>query len=377
MRKKGRSTVMKKLLRWLVVVWLLWVPPGAEADLTLSSRYYCLLDGDTGQVLLSAGAHEPRQVASTTKMLTAILTTEYIGDLEQMAVVSPHADRTAEYTIGLQAGQEVSLNELLKACLIKSANDTAVVLAEYVAGDERFFAELMSKKAFALGAVQTFFVNASGLPDERHLSTAYDLAVIGSHALRHPLISRLVATEEAEFKHPAYRETLTIRTTNGLLSSYPGANGIKTGTANLSGNCLVGSATRAGRTLIAVVLKSGNRVGDCIQLLNYGFERTVAVPLLASGEAVKILPLRQGEKEVLEVYPAHNLWADQGSEGPDIEKKLHLDYTPALPVKKGQILGRMDIFLDGFYWDSVPLAAGESIAAEPGTLRRLWRTLTD
>ena len=126
---------------------------------------------------------------------------------------------------------------------------------EYVAGDERLFAHLMNKKAFLLGASQTHFENSSGLPSREHLSTVYDLALLGRYALTIPEIAELVKSRQIKFRHPSYREPLILNNTNTLLESYPGANGIKTGTTNAAGKCLVASAQRDGRQLIAVTLQ--------------------------------------------------------------------------------------------------------------------------
>jgi D-alanyl-D-alanine carboxypeptidase (penicillin-binding protein 5/6) len=342
----------------------------AAEDIGVTAQAYCLIDADTGQLLLSRRANEPRQVASTTKMLTALLTVEYIDNLAGEALVSEYAARTPAYTIGLSAGQRVKAGELLKACLVKSSNDAAVVLAELVAGDERFFAELLSKKAFALGAARTFFVNASGLPDERHVSTAYDLAKIGAVVLKTPLIGELVGVTETEFDHPAYLEPMTIGTTNGLLNRYAGANGIKTGTANAAGNCLVGSAEREGRTLIAAVLKSGDRVGDCARLLDYGFLRTETAELLSTDESVCTLRLLRGAGDEVEVYPAKTIRVRRGEAALDIEKKLYLKRPVRPPLAKGQALGRMDLFIDGVYWDSATLLSGGDVAEEGGLFRK-------
>lgn len=265
-------------LRWLLPAALAWLllaataAPAAtvEPAMSLSAASYCLLDSDSGRIILAEAAHTPRPVASTTKMMTAILVDEYL-DYEEIAVVSEHADHTPEYTIGLRAGQQVAVGELLKVALIRSSNDAAVALAEQLTGDEALFAELMSKKAFALGAVNTRFQNASGLPAEGHYSSAYDLALIGRELLRHPRLSAIVATTETTFQHPAYSEPLPIRNTNQLLHSYPGATGIKTGTTNAAGQCLVVSATRHGSSLIAVALHAPNRNTDCRRLLDYGF----------------------------------------------------------------------------------------------------------
>ena len=143
-----------KLLKTLMIIVFLQLGVGLCSPVIaapyMSSSYYGLMDGENGQLILSRNANEPRPVASTTKILTAIVVLDY-ADLSEVATVSEKAAHTPQYAIGLKAGQKLEIRELLKASLVKSANDAAVVLAEHVAGDERFFAHLMNKKAFCWG----------------------------------------------------------------------------------------------------------------------------------------------------------------------------------------------------------------------------------
>ncbi len=328
----------------------------------LTSKYVCLLDGDTGQLIYGNNAEQIRPVASTTKMMTAILAVEY-ANLEETVFISKKCDCTPEYTIGLMEGQEVSVGELLKAALIRSANDAAVALAEYVAGNEKFFACLMSKKAFAIGAANTYFVNASGLPSQEHVSTAYDLAVMGRYLLNKDYISELVGTRQTELKHPGYQQPLTITNTNALLNSYPGANGIKTGTTNAAGKCLVASAKRDNWQLIAVALNSPDRNGDCTRLLNYGYQEANREKIIDSSLPFKQIRIMQGHQEYLDVYPERDvyLWYDTKGNDLNIEKKVQFDYSITAPVNKKQSLGILHVFVNGKLFDSINLISHENI----------------
>lgn len=370
---------MLKLLKFLglplltLIMLLAPVFPAAAARPYISSNYYCLMDAESGQVILSKNMEKIRPVASTTKMLTALLTMEYTG-LDEIAEVSPFADRTPEFTIGLRAGQQVAVGELLKVALIRSSNDAAVVLAEHVAGNEELFAHLMSVKAFTSGAMDTHFKNASGLPDNDHYSTAYDLAEIGRYVLADPVIGKLVALREAEFKHPGYRQPLTIRTTNGLLGSYPGADGIKTGTADASGKCLVASASRQGRQLIAVVLKSADRNGDCIRLLDYGFKQAMLSKVVDRSQPFKHINLSNGEQSGVDIYPAEDLELWMEGNNLNIEKKVKLDYNLQAPVKKGQKVGIIEVYCEGHLLKNIDLLCGQNVARKSGLL---WRLVKD
>jgi D-alanyl-D-alanine carboxypeptidase (penicillin-binding protein 5/6) len=355
------------------IFWLTIMIKPVEAELWVNCKYYCLMDRASGQVLLSNNGEEMRPVASTTKMMTAILAEEY-ASLGEIAIVSEHADKTLEYTIGLRAGQKVMISELMKAALIRSANDAAVVLAEHVAGDEAFFGHLMSVKAFAIGATNTHFINASGLPASNHYSTAIDLAIIGRYALAHPYLKKMVGTDQIQFQHPGYSQPYIIRNTNGLLTNYAGADGIKTGTTDAAGKCLVASASRNGKNLIAVVLKSADREGDCTQLLNYGFKNYSLRKIINHQVPFKTVKIEHGEKPYVNILAKEDLWILMEGKRPRIEKVVKMNYHIAVPVTKGQKVGELNVYCEGKLVKNIDLVCGENIDQEPGLVKRIYRT---
>ena len=340
----------------------------------INSSYYCLVDGKSGQVITSHQADVMRQVASTTKMITAILTVEY-ASADEIAVVSQHAGRTPQYSIGLRAGQKIAVSELLKVALICSANDASVVLAEHVAGDEQFFAHLMSKKAFAIGAVNTHFRNASGLPSTDHYSTAYDLAQIGRYLLHNYYLRSIVATRQTTFKHPGYQKTMIIRNTNTLLNTYSGADGIKTGTTNAAGKCLVASATRNKRQLIAVSLKSGDRRNDCATLLEYGFTNSQLTKVIDKNMPFKQLYVTDGRHPSIEVYPAEDIYLWKTASTPDIQKTVKVNYIVKAPVYVDQKLGSLTIYIDQKPIMSTDLVSHQQVDRERNLLSKLLKNL--
>ncbi|MGE5390014.1 MAG: D-alanyl-D-alanine carboxypeptidase family protein [Deltaproteobacteria bacterium] len=343
----------------------------AEAAPYLSCRYYCLIDAGTGQVILSRSADESRQVASTTKMMTAILADEY-ADPSEIAVVSENAARTPKYVIGLRRGQEITVEELLKAALIRSANDAAVVLGEHVTGDIDLFAHLMSVKAVVIGAHHTHFANPSGLPDSDNFSSAYDLTRIGRYLLEKPDLAALVSTRQTGFRHPGYRNEMIITNTNGLLDSYPGANGIKTGTTNDAGKCLVASASRNGRHLIAVALKSADRTGDCARLLDYGFNDCHLVRVVDRGNVFKEIQIVGGTQPYTSIVPARNIALLQGENSKlNVEKVVRMDYRLEPPLKKGQHVGEVRVFADGNLVSVSPLIVKEDIKRQSRLISRI------
>lgn len=352
------------------VLYILFSPLQALAVPHISSQYYCLVDGDTGQPILAKNADKIRPMASTTKIMTGILVLEY-ANLDEKASVSKFASRTPQYSIGLREGQELGLKELMKVSMIKSSNDAAVVLAEHIAGDEELFAHMMSKKAFAIGAMHTHFRNASGLPKGNHYSTAYDLARIGRYALSKPYLAKLVATQQASFKHPGYLQPMTIRNTNTLIGSYPGANGIKTGTANEAGKCLIASATRGNRKLIAVALKSGDRGGDCARLLDYGFNKTARCQVIDSQEVFKNAKVNHGKVSFAEIMPKTDLWLWLGDNKADIQKKVRMNYLLEAPLPAAYKVGEMDVYVEGEYIKSIDLVTRQPVARENSLLKKI------
>lgn len=357
-----------------VVVLLALKPLTVLAAPFINSQYYCLVEGATGQAILAKNANQERPVASTTKIMTGILVLEY-ADLDEIATVSQFASRTPQYSIGLRSGQELSLHELMKASLIKSSNDAAVVLAEHIAGDEELFAHLMSKKAFALGAMHTHFRNASGLPKEGHYSTPFDLARISRYTLSQPYLAKMVATRQSSFQHPGYIQPLTINNTNNLLGSYPGADGIKTGTANEAGKCLIASATRGGRQLIAVVLKSSDRSRDCARLLDYGFNKTTRSQVIDSEEVFKNVKISKGQAAYAEIVPRSDLWLWLGEDKANLEKRIRMNYLLKAPLVSGYKVGEMDIFIEGQYVETIDLVNRKDIPREPHLFKRIIQRL--
>lgn len=359
------------LILFTAVIYISVKADAAMAIPTIYSKYYCLVDGSTGQAILAKNASTERQIASTTKIMTAILALEY-ADQKEIATVTQNASKTPEYSIGLRSGQKITVAELMKVALIKSSNDAAVVLAEHVAGDEDFFAYLMSKKAFAIGAMHTHFRNASGLPDDDSFSTAYDLSQMGRYALAKPRIGKLVATKQTNFKHPGYQQEMTIRNTNALLENYPGATGIKTGTADEAGKCLIASATRNGRKLIAVVLKSGDRAGDCARLLDYGFKNTARCQLVDCRQIFKNAKVNNSSQSFAEIVPARDLWLWQG-EKIDVQRKVRMNYLLEAPLPAGYKVGEMDIYVENQYVKSIDLITNQPVPKEPNLLQRTYK----
>jgi serine-type D-Ala-D-Ala carboxypeptidase (penicillin-binding protein 5/6) len=220
-------------------------------------------DSDTGQVLAQRDAGQGRPMASTTKIMTALLTMER-ASLTDRVVISPTA-LVGGSTMGLTAGEALTVEDLLWGLLLNSGNDAATALAQHVAGSEAAFVTLMNQRAAELGMTNTRFANPHGLDAPDHYSSAYDLWLLTQEALKHPTFRQMVATSA----HAAAGRQLVNQ--NELLVSYPGADGVKTGTTVAAGQNLVGSVSQAGHRAIAVILNSQDRYSDARALFGHYF----------------------------------------------------------------------------------------------------------
>ena len=246
------------------------VVPAAPAPV-LEAEAYALYDLDAEMELLNHNADEQRAMASVTKLMTALVTLEN-ASLADEVVISESAAGTGEAEVGLVAGETWTVWELLNAIIVRSGNDAATALAEYVGGSVEGFAELMNAKAADLGMAGTNFVNPHGLDADGHYSTANDLVLLGLAAHSDPVVARLARTRVVKFRPAPSGEVRRITNTNELLGSFDGVVGLKTGYTGDAGRVLVSTARREGRTLVAVVMGTEDHFADSRELLEFGFD---------------------------------------------------------------------------------------------------------
>lgn len=263
----------------------------------LSAQSAILIDANTGDILFEKNAFERRQPASTTKVLTSILALE-LGKMSDVVSISSKAANTREASIGLRLGEKVTLENLLHGALIRSGNDACVAIAEHLGDSVTQYVTLMNLKAHLLGATETNFVNTNGLPNENHLTTAYDLAAITRYALENESFKKIVGQRNYTLVWEESNRKLYIKNTNKLLWTYPGVLGVKTGTTDKAGKCLISAAKKGSQTLIAVVLKSSNRFTDSQKLLDYGFNNFQEMKVFLKNEELVVsdtsLPVKIG-----------------------------------------------------------------------------------
>lgn len=245
-----------------------------------------LLDAETDDVLYEVNADESLAMASTTKVMTALVTMEN-SSLEETTTVSEFASSVGESSAWLDTGEVLTVEQLLYALMLQSGNDASVALAEHVAGSEDGFVEMMNARARELGLDHTSFANPHGLDEEGHYTSARDLAEITARAMAIPEFREIVATESYDLPWPGHPFPRVMENHNKLLKMYPAATGGKTGYTARAGKCLVASAQKDGRELISVILNGGDSYWDqTISLMEYGFNYFSRVEFAYAGQPV-------------------------------------------------------------------------------------------
>jgi D-alanyl-D-alanine carboxypeptidase (penicillin-binding protein 5/6) len=335
------------------------------AELPLDAAAVILVEKETGEVLYEENADELRPVASITKVMTLILVMEALESgaitLEDDVVCSEHAYSMGGSQIWMEPGEVFSVDELLRAVAIASANDAAVALAEHVSGGEDTFVGEMNRKAQELGMTNTTFKNANGLDEEGHLSTARDVALMSREILKHELVRNYITVWMDELRGGETELT----NTNKMLKSFNGITGIKTGTTSKAGVCISASAQREDMELIAVVLGSSNsqgRFSAASSLLEYGFANYELAELRISPEDTPPIKIKLGELEYCEYeydVPAHMV-VDRGKKD-SVSYVVEMAETLTAPVEQGQLMGEITVYSEGIVIGSYPITATQRV----------------
>jgi D-alanyl-D-alanine carboxypeptidase (penicillin-binding protein 5/6) len=339
---------------------------------TITGNAGILMDAKTGKVLYEKNAHLRMEPASTTKIMTAILALEK-GDLSDVVVTGKEPTLVDGTRIYLEEGEKLTLEQMLYAMLLNSANDAAVAIAEHIGGNVPSFVKMMNEKAREIGARDTTFVNPHGLTDEGHLTTAYDLALMARYALvNFPEFRKIVATKTLNIPWQGKEWDRRLVNLNKLLWNYDGADGVKTGYTSSAGQTLVASATRNGWQLIAVVLKSRGRNiwSDAESLLNYGFDNFQKEDVITKGTVIAREKVKFGGQVELETSTDFTAVLPKG--GSPITQKMVLKPRLTAPVKKGDVLGELEFYSGNEKVGSVELVAKNDIPRKIYTRWWFW-----
>lgn len=360
-------------------------PSYADSD---NLKTYCpsciLIEANTGKILYEKNSNDVRFPASTTKIMTAILTVENCN-LDDVATVSHNAVYSIPYDYthaSLKEGEELTIEQLLYALMIPSANDAAIVLAEHISGSVEEFAKLMNKRAEELGCKNTHFVNPNGIHSKDHTSTSYDLALMGKFAMQNSIIRKIVST--TQFTLPAtnkYSKTDRIfNNSNDLLNTYSryyyeGTTGVKTGYTGEAGNCIIASAKKNDFEVILVVLggESTNtglsqRYLDCKTLFDYAFNNYSIKTLNEKNAVLKQITVRGATEETQNlnvlIKDKIEIFSENSADLSSLEPEITLDENLMAPISANSVIGKITYNYDGQTYSSDLIAETQVLSSD-------------
>lgn len=327
-----------------------------------SARSACVLDMQTGRVLYAHEEHARLPMASTTKVMTALLAIE-LGDLDSEVVCSGNAFGVSGTSIYLQEGERLTLYQLLLGLMLSSGNDAAVAIAEHIGGSVDGFAALMNARAKEIGAGNTRFVNPHGLPDEGHYTTAYDLALIAREAMHNETFREIVSMQRASIPWEGRTYNRQLNNKNRLLSDYEGATGVKTGFTSKAGRCLVFGAEREGLELIGAVLGCPDWFDEAARLMDrcyadYDMARVLG-PTVSAGQ----IAVDGGKRESCSICVLEDLSVPMAA-GESAQVVLDVPKRVSAPVYPGMHLGTATLVVHGKAYAVSEVVAGERVDAK-------------
>lgn len=324
-----------------------------------------LIDTKSGRILYKKNETQELAMASTTKIMTAILAIEK-GNLKDVVKVSKRASKAPPVKMHLKEGEEIKLQELLYALMLQSSNDAAVAIAENISKDVETFCKLMTEKSKEIGAKNTVFKTPNGLDLEDHHSTAYDMAIIAKYALNNKIFREIINTKEVSFK--TNKNNYKIINKNRLLNEYEGATGIKTGYTGKAGHCFVGSAKKDDMELISVVLASGwgnkgkaQKWIDTKEILNYGFKNFKYEKILNKNDLKKV-KINKGYKEFVNIeYKDDIILPIKDDEKNNIKILNEIEENIEAPINIGEKIGICKILINNELVKEVDIISKEKI----------------
>ena len=313
-------------------------------NLDLSAQGFILMEENSGRVLLEKNAYTKMPMASTTKIMTALLAIER-GNMDDVVEITDDSVNIEGSSIYLKVGEKITLGDLVYGLMLRSGNDSAVAIANYISGTEEGFIKLMNKKARLIGANNTNFTNPHGLYNKEHYTTAYDLALITRYAFKSDDFENVSKAKE-------YRSSREVNNyyvnKNKTLWDYKGGDGVKIGYTIASGRCLVSSATKDNMRLIAVSLNAPNWFNDNYKLMDYGFENYKLYNIYEKGKFFKNISVQEGIKDKVPVIAEKDfLYPLKEDELSKIKYIINVEESVEAPVEKGDILGYVEVYLDG------------------------------
>ncbi len=340
----------------------------AENDLAVNSKSAILLDFDTGTVMFQKNESEQLAPASMTKIMSMLLIMEAIDNgqisFDSEVTISENAASMGGSQVFLEAGEVYKVQELLKGIAIASGNDAVVAMAEFIAGSVEKFVGMMNDRASSLGLIHTVFKNPHGLDAEGHVSTAHDMAMIARELLKHEKILEFTSIYEDYLKKPDGSSTWLVNT-NKLVRFYDGVDGLKTGFTSTAGYCLTATARKNNLRLIAVVMgasTSEKRSSDISSMLNYGFNSYKIGVILKNDAVLGTKRVENGHKETAEIVLVKDFTKllSNTEQLPNYSYNVLVDKLVA-PLKKGDVVGKVDVVKEGMVIDHLDVTINEDI----------------
>lgn len=334
---------MKKIFSILILAFALLFNSNTHAS-GFSAASYILIEENSGRILLEGNAHEKMPMASTTKIMTALVAIEN-GNLEDIVEIDEKCINVEGSSIYLKEGEKIILIDLLYGLMLRSGNDSAVAIANHIGGSEEEFIAMMNKKAKEIGAVKTNFTNPHGLHDENHYTTAYDMALITREAFKHEEFEEISATKS--YTSDREKDNYFLNK-NKTLWEYEGGDGGKTGYTMASGRCLVSSARREDMRLIAVSLNAPNWFNDNYKLMDYGFENYKLYSVYEKGQLITLKDIKNATDEKIPLVPQGDfIYPLKDEEVKGVKLSFTTDEKIEAPVYKDDVFGKIEVFLDG------------------------------
>ena len=362
---------MRKLLALLTA--LLLLPAAARSEEVSTSAKACVVtDLRTGRILLAHNEDAPLPMASTTKIMTALLALENAA-LDEPVTCGRNAFGVPGTSIYLSLGETLSMGDMLHGLMLASGNDAAVAIAEHVGGSVDNFCRMMTERATALGCTDTVFLTPHGLPCEGHHTTAADLAKIARAAMAEPVFREIVSMQRATIPWEGHDYDRVLNNKNKLLSTYEGTLGVKTGYTRAAGRCLVSAAERDGMAILCVVLNCADWFDESARLMDMAFSKWEAVTMLNKGEALRSIPVTGGEAESVAAVLTDDL-SGLVPVGALPQVEIDLPEVLSAPVCAGQELGVVRMMAGGEVVAEAKLVAACDVERDdwPARLQRLW-----
>ncbi|MED1778642.1 D-alanyl-D-alanine carboxypeptidase DacF [Bacillus subtilis] len=384
---------MKRLLSTLLIgIMLLTFAPSAFAkqdgkrtsELAHEAKSAVLIERDTGKVLYNKNSNERLAPASMTKIMTMLLIMEALdkGKIKMSDKVrtSEHAASMGGSQIFLEPGEEMTVKEMLKGIAIASGNDASVAMAEFISGSEEEFVKKMNKKAKELGLKNTSFKNPTGLTEEGHYSSAYDMAIMAKELLKYESITKFTGTYEDYLRENTDKKFWLVNT-NRLIKFYPGVDGVKTGYTGEAKYCLTASAKKGNMRAIAVVFGASTpkeRNAQVTKMLDFAFSQYETHPLYKRNETVAKVKVKKGKQKLIELTTSEpiSILTKKGEDMNDVKKEIKMKDNISAPIQKGQELGTLVLKKDGEVIAESPVAAKEDMK-KAGFITFLKRTMGD